>query len=509
MAGDLSQDARRGLRQFIAQSRAARFRAVRASFAEQGWDVGYGRRLLVSDTVAVLIAVVVAWAWRWRPFEGAKEHTAGYIGGDFPYLIVALTFGLAWVSALTIVRSRDGRVMGVGPTEYHRVFGASWRVFAAFALLSFFVKFREARGFIAVSFGLGLTLILVGRYAWRRVLHRLRANGSCKAAVLAIGHRDQAERLIREMNANPTSAYRVVGVCIPTGQVAEGEMILGVPVLGDLRQAGAIAAQVCADTVAVSGSDQITADVVRRLGWELEPQGVDLMLTAELTDVAGPRITITPAESISLLHVDAPRFTGPRYAIKTVTDWVGAGLLTLVLFPVLLISALAVGLTSPGGVFYRQVRVGRNGQTFRMFKFRSMRVGADAEVASLAAMNDGSGPLFKMRDDPRVTKVGKIMRRYSIDELPQLFNVLRGEMSLVGPRPPLPSEVSAYEKKVRRRLLVKPGLTGLWQVGGRSDLSWEESVRLDVYYVENWTVFGDMIILAKTARAVFSGAGAY
>lgn len=505
MVEQVSQDARRGLRQILAVSRAARFRAVRASFAEQGWDVGYRRRLFVTDTAAIVLAVLVAYFLRWEQF-GENPVRSGF---EVEYLLLTVLIGAAWSISLALGKSRDVRVVGSGPTEYHRVFDASWRLFALLAILAFLTKFQEARGYLVFAFPIGVGALLVGRYFWRRWLHRMRAHGAGKSAVLAIGHREQAERLISDLNGKPGSAYRVVGVCIPTGQVVDGETILGVPVLGDLRQAGVVAAQVGADTVAVSGSDAITADVVRRLGWELEPKGVDLMLTAELTDVAGPRITITPAESVSLLHVDAPRFTGPRFVFKSATDWIGAAVLAVVLLPVLTIVAIAVKVSSPGPVFYTQTRVGRNGRGFPLYKFRTMRVGADREVAALAEQNEGAGVLFKMRDDPRVTRVGKFLRRYSLDELPQLINVLRGDMSLVGPRPPLPSEVSAYEQKVRRRLLVKPGLTGMWQVGGRSDLSWEESVRLDVYYVENWTVFGDFLILARTTRAVLSGHGAY
>jgi exopolysaccharide biosynthesis polyprenyl glycosylphosphotransferase len=355
----------------------------------------------------------------------------------------------------------------------------------------------------------GVVAVLAGRWAWRAWRHPPRATGGCTTAVLAIGLRDQAERLVHEMNDRSDSGYRVVGVCVPAGQVLPGDEILGVPVLGDLQGAGAIAREVGADCVAVSGSDAITAEAVRRLSWELEPVGVDLMLTAELADVAGPRITVTPEQSVSLLHVDAPRFEGPKYVLKTLMDWVGALVLSLLLTPVLLSVALAVAATSPGPVFYTQERVGRGGRPFSMLKFRTMRVGADRESGVLAGVSDGNGVLFKRRDDPRVTPVGRVLRRFSLDELPQLFNVLRGQMSLVGPRPPLTGEVSKYEARMRRRLLVKPGLTGLWQVGGRSDLSWEESVRLDVFYAENWTAFGDLLILARTAKAVFTGKGAY
>lgn len=505
MSHSATEESRRTLRALLTTSPAARVRAARAAFDDHRWEVAYRRRLVLTDTLAVVVGVVVAYCLRWEQFTVEPVRADVHV----PYLVLSLLVGLAWLVSLVVSRSRDPRVMGSGPTEYHRVFDASWRLFAVLAVLAFLLRFPEARGYLAFAFPIGLGGLFLGRYGWRQWLHRQRANGLARSAVLAIGHRDQAERLIRDLNGRDESGYRVVGVCVPSGVVANGEEIRGVPVLGELRQAGEVATRVGADIVAVSGSDAITAEVVRRLGWELEPYGVDLMLTAELADVAGPRITITPAESVSLLHVDAPRFTGPRFAVKTAADWAGAALLTFLLLPVLVLVSLAVLVTSRGGIFYKQERVGRNGRTFPMFKFRSMRVGADREVATLVEQNDGAGPLFKMREDPRVTPVGRVLRRYSLDELPQLLNVLRGDMSLVGPRPPLPREVAKYEQKVRRRLLVKPGLTGLWQVGGRSDLSWEESVRLDVYYVENWTLFGDFLILARTARAVFSGHGAY
>lgn len=499
-------ETRRGLRHVFAAARVRRLREVRASFATRRWDVGYRRRLLVTDAVVITLAVTAAHVLRWDRFAQSPVRpdlpAAGYIG-------VSALVALLWLGSLAVGRTHDPRILGSGPTEYQRVFDATWKLFGLLAVAAFLLRFAEARAYLVYAFPLGLLGVLATRYAWRQRLHARRGRGECTTAVLAIGHRDQAERLIREMNHRLGSGYRVVGVCVPSGQVLAGESILDVPVLGDLRGAGAIAAQVGADCVAVSGSDAITADVVRRLGWELEPVGVDLMLTTELADVAGPRITVTPAETVSLLHVDAPRFTGPKFVVKSVMDGVGAVLATIVALPVLVVVAAAVGLTSRGGIFFTQQRVGRGGETFPMIKFRTMRVGADRETAVLGAGNDGAGPLFKRRDDPRVTRVGRVLRRYSLDELPQLFNVLAGHMSLVGPRPPLEREVSAYEQRMRRRLLVKPGLTGLWQVGGRSDLTWEESVRLDVYYVENWTAFGDVLILARTAKAVFGGRGAY
>lgn len=491
-------------RHALTTSRAGRLSEVRDAFDGPSWRGAYRRGLFVTDVTILAAVAGIAAIPSWE-----QRLTGGPQNEFWAHMLLTSAVVIGWIVALSLSRAYDVRVFGSGPTEYQRVFDAAWRYLGILALASLLLHRPGLGAYMLVAFPLGTVAVLMGRWAWRGWLHRRRAQGGCTTAVLAIGLRDQAERLVHEMNDRVESGYRVVGVCVPEGQVRPGEEILGVPVLGDLRRAGTIAAQVGADCVAVSGSDCITADVVRRLGWELEPAGVDLMLTAELADVAGPRITVTPEQSVSLLHVDAPRFAGPKYVVKTITDWVGALVLTLLLVPVLAVVALAVVLSSPGPVLYSQERVGRDGNAFRMLKFRTMRVGAEKEEDVLVAANDGNGVLFKRRDDPRVTRVGRFLRRYSLDELPQLFNVLAGQMSLVGPRPPLAREVSKYEARMRRRLLVKPGLTGLWQVGGRSDLSWEETVRLDVFYAENWTPFGDVLILARTAKAVLSGRGAY
>ncbi|WP_418275945.1 sugar transferase [Isoptericola jiangsuensis] len=495
-------EVREQARSTLLGARARRLDEVRDTFRRQRWQVGYRRRLMITDAVLMALAVALTVAVQ-----------AMWVGGGTSGLTVTQLVKLTAVAAalpvfVALAKGYDARVFGSGPEEFQRVFDGTWRVFAVLAVGALVIDRAGLRTFFLVAFPLALGLLLLGRWAWRRVLVRERSRGGYTTSVLAVGLRDQAERLISELHAR-RSGYRVVGVCVAGDEIVPGEDILGVPILGDLRNAAAVATDTGADCVAVSGSDVITADVVRRLGWELEPIGVDLMLTAELADVAGPRITVTPEQSVSLLHVDAPRFAGPKYVAKTLMDWCGALLVTLMVLPVIAVVALAVATTSRGPVFYRQDRVGRHGTTFPMLKFRSMRVGADAEQLVLEGENHADGALFKHRDDPRVTRVGKFLRRYSLDELPQLFNVLGGQMSLVGPRPPLPHEVSRYEARMRRRLLVKPGITGLWQVGGRSDLPWKEAVRLDVFYAENWTPFGDLLILARTAKVVLTGQGAY
>ena len=267
-----------------------------------------------------------------------------------------------------------------------------------------------------------------------------------------------------------------------------------------------------ADAVAVTATAAFGPTAVRRLSWDLEKTSAELILAPALTDIAGPRVHTHPVAGLPLIHVERATYSRPTRIVKTAFDLFGASLLLLLLSPQMLTLAVAIKVSSPGPVFFRQERVGVQGRRFRMIKFRSMRVDAEAlleELRARQAMDAGNSILFKIKDDPRITKVGKFIRRYSLDELPQLLNVLRLEMSLVGPRPPLAAEVAQYEADVHRRLLVKPGMTGLWQVSGRSDLDWDETVRLDLSYVENWSVTGDLVILAKTARAVMGSSGAY
>jgi exopolysaccharide biosynthesis polyprenyl glycosylphosphotransferase len=295
----------------------------------------------------------------------------------------------------------------------------------------------------------------------------------------------------------------------PDPETVAEDAFHGLPVLGELSDVADVVARYELDTVAVLPCPELDGPVLRRLGWELEKTQTELLLAPAVTEVAGPRIHIRPVCGLPLMHMERPELRGVRRLAKAVTDWVFAAAIVFFTAPVLLGIAVAIKATSSGPVLFSQERVGRGGRTFRMLKFRSMVAGADRMTETLAGENDGNGILFKKREDPRVTAVGRVLRRYSLDELPQLFNVLRGDMSLVGPRPPLPAEVRRYGSDMHRRFLVKPGLTGLWQVSGRSDLSWDESVRMDIRYVENWSFMLDLMILWKTVGAVLRGSGAY
>jgi exopolysaccharide biosynthesis polyprenyl glycosylphosphotransferase len=297
----------------------------------------------------------------------------------------------------------------------------------------------------------------------------------------------------------------VVGACLPPHH--DGQV--GLPVYGTFDDVADAVEAAAADTVIVLSCPELDGHVLRRLAWRLERDDIDLIVASALIDVAGDRTTIRPVDGLPMLHVEHPRLEGGARVVKEIVDRVGAALLMLVLSPVLVGLAAWIRLGSPGPVLFRQVRVGRDGGRFQIFKFRSMYVDAEQRLAELRHLNENDGVLFKIRNDPRVTPAGRWLRKLSLDELPQLINVVKGDMSLVGPRPPLPEEVAAYPDDVRRRLAVKPGMTGLWQVSGRSDLPWEEAVRLDLRYVENWSLTLDFVIMMRTVTAVLRSSGAY
>jgi len=326
--------------------------------------------------------------------------------------------------------------------------------------------------------------------------------------VLVVGDSAHVDELVAVLRRESYLGFAVIGACLPEHEHGFGRGGHP-PVLGRLSQVAEVVRSTGADTVAVTAVSGSDTSFLRRLAWSLEGPSVELLVVPSLTDVAGPRIAMRPVAGLPLLRVREPEFTGPSRFAKSAFDRVGASLLLVVLSPLLLAIVIAIKAKDGGPAAFRQVRIGTNGREFSCWKFRTMVVGAESQLESLRPSNHVDDVLFKIRDDPRVTGVGRWLRRTSLDEIPQLINVLRGQMSLVGPRPPLPQEVIEYGDDVRRRLLVKPGMTGLWQVSGCSDLSWADSVRLDLYYVENWSFFGDLLILAKTLRAVVRGQGAY
>nr|WP_230984919.1 sugar transferase [Microbispora oryzae] len=422
-----------------------------------------------------------------------------------PYVAASAVLPVVWVAALGLNRAYEARLIGVGQEEFRRIAQCAFTLLAGVAIAAYVTRTDLARGYVVITLPLTGALTLGVRYGLRRRLHRRRASrGECMRRVVAVGHRRAVADLVTRFRRERYHGMEVVAACLP----GHGEgAIADVPVLGDFTDVALVVEQVRADTVAVLACPELDGPALRRLAWRLERSRTDLVVAPALMEVAGPRTAIRPVAGLPLLHVEHPELTGVRRLMKNAFDRIVAAVVLVALAPLLAVLAAAVRAGGPGPVLFRQTRVGRDGAEFTILKFRTM--GQDAERRKIELASDADGMLFKIRCDPRVTPLGARLRRYSLDELPQLINVLRGDMSLVGPRPPLPEEVARYGDDVRRRLVVRPGMTGLWQVNGRSDLSWEESVRLDLRYVENWSLMLDLQILWKTWSAVMSGAGAY
>ncbi|MDQ6949910.1 MAG: sugar transferase [Actinomycetota bacterium] len=459
----------------------------------------FTRRIALTDVLVVVWATVGAFVVRFVDDGNTVQTSAGDANW---YVVLSAAIVALWLLGLKLHNAYDPRLFGYGPEEYRAVLAATLRLFTALVVLSYLFKLEIARGYLLVVLPAGLAGLVLSRWMWRRWLGWQRKMGSYCESMLVVGDRSHLTSLVAALQAMPQAGYRIVGACCSDGDGPIGD----VPVVGSEVDAVLIARNLRADIVACSGSSRLGSEGLRRLGWDLEGTGIGLVLAPGMTQVAGPRIMTRPVAGLPLLHVEAPVFTGPKRAVKSAFDALGAVVLLFLLSPVFLVVSVLVR-RDGGPVLYRQSRVGMGGENFRMFKFRSMVVNADR--VEREGPHDGAGPLYKLRLDPRVTPLGRILRRTSIDELPQLLNVLLGDMSLVGPRPPLATEVERYAEDVHRRLLVKPGMTGLWQVSGRSDLAWDDAVRLDLYYVENWNLVEDLKILWRTGLAVVRHEGAY
>jgi exopolysaccharide biosynthesis polyprenyl glycosylphosphotransferase len=463
------------------------------------WQRRYALALLTLDATLLFAGTTAAALLRW----GAPAGTMRVGGLD--YFAIAALISVVWLALLASTHSYDARQLGIGSEEFRRVADAAIRVTALVAFVTFVGKLPLSRGFVAMALPIGLASTLGGRYAARRVLHRLRRKARCLHRVLVVGTPSAASKLAEGLSRSIYTGYQVAGTWSPSASDFVDADRTG----RDRGRVLEVLARTEADTVAVASSGFSPA-ALRELAWHLEGSGVDLLVSPALTDVAGPRIRVRPVDGLPLLHVEEPQLDGGKQFAKSVFDRVAALALLVVASPLLLGVTIAIRATSAGGAVFRQKRSGRGGSLFTIYKFRTMQHGSDQKFDALVAANgDKPGGMFaKDVVDDRVTSVGRFLRRYSLDELPQLVNVLFGQMSLVGPRP-LPATVEQAGHDVSRRLLVRPGMTGLWQVSGRSDLSWEESVRLDLYYVENWSPAVDLMILWKTARAVIRGSGAY
>lgn len=474
------------------------------TLARRAWRTQYIARLVVTDALLAGLAGAIGYSVRFG--AGMFGELARATAPVWSILLLPVV----WVGAMLVARTYETRFLWTGPEEFRRVLVAAISVLAVVGTVCWALQLDVARGFIVIALPLATLLTLLSRYLQRSWLHRQREKqGRFLQTTLIVGHRGGVMALNRQLGREQYQGYQVVGCCVPARAADDRSDVDVVPVLGDLDDVLEVVNRYEVDTVAVLPSPELDGSRLRRLGWELEKTRAELLLAPAVTEVVGPRVNIRPVCGLPLMHVERPELRGIRRLTKSAVDRLAAVLAIALLLPVMVAIALAVRLGSPGPVFFRQERVGQDGRTFEMLKFRSMVVDADRRLARLVEHSEGNGVLFKMKGDPRVTRVGRVLRRYSLDELPQLLNVVAGQMSLVGPRPPLPAEVEKYGFDMHRRFLVKPGITGLWQISGRSDLSWDDSVRIDVRYVENWSLMFDFMILWKTVGAVFRGSGAY
>jgi exopolysaccharide biosynthesis polyprenyl glycosylphosphotransferase len=464
------------------------------------WERRYLSNVIALDVFMATLAGPFGYLLRFDNFETQTR---------LRYLGFAGCLPLLWVLLMALNRTYSRRFLYIGSEETRRVFRSGIMLVAGVAFISYASNENFSRGYMLGSFPLLVVGTAIGRYVLRKRLHGRRATGACMERTIVVGHPGPTAAMVARLRRQQHHGLDVVAAALPPG--VETDESLADTDLPLVHARGIVDAvtNLDADVVVVLACPEMDGDELRRLSWRLESTGAQLLVAPALVDVTGPRTSVRLAAGLPLLYMEPPEFSGFKRFAKTALDRSAAALGLLLLSPLLLAVVVMIRLDDHGKAVFKQKRVGRHGKEFVLLKFRTMHVDAESRLASLRQLNENDGVLFKMRADPRVTRVGRYLRRFSLDELPQLINVLRGEMSLVGPRPPLPSEVSRYEPDLRRRLVVPPGLTGLWQVSGRSDLSWDESMYLDLHYVENWSPALDLMILVKTARAVVQARGAY
>lgn len=464
------------------------------------WQRAYALRVAIADFVVITLTVYGA------QFFWLGTHVQGVLGASsLSYSMLSLLLIVGWYVTMALYGTRSPRLVGYGAGEYTAIIDCTLRVFGLIAIVSYLAQVDISRGYILFALPVGVIALLLTRWLARVWLARQRKHGRMVSRVMLVGDDNANLRILSELQRHPEAGFVVVGACTPTEVSSKTLGDTSIPIVGSIRNLPHVLGATSTDTVIVSGESGLSADRVRELSWQLEAGKQHLIVAPNLTDIGGPRIHTRPVAGLPLIHVETPRYTGRQIIAKRAFDIAVSGILLVLLSWLFLIVSVLVKFSGKGPVFYRQERIGLDGVPFQMIKFRSMVVDADAQLAGLLAEQGSSDqPLFKVDNDPRVTRIGRYLRKFSIDEFPQLVNVFLGSMSLVGPRPQREGEVALYDNAARRRLIVKPGMSGLWQVSGRSSLSWEDAIRLDLYYVENWSLTGDIAILLRTFRAVFA-----
>ena len=416
-------------------------------------------------------------------------------------------FLATWLVMLAFFGAYERDIFGAGTEEFKLVVNGSFFTAALVATTAFLLKYPLSRGFFVLLFPIGVVLLVLGRLASRRVIQRLRAQGHFNQRVLLVGTPGYIGEIHTVLARERWLGYDVVGCLVPHEYAALERTSTGIPVLGIIDDVRAVVDNDGLDIVFFTAGAVSSSTQLRRLAWDLEDHAhVQIIVAPNVTDVSSERVRIRPVAGLPLMHLGRSRSQLATNDAKRAFDILGALVGLILTSPLLFALMVWIRRHDGGPPLFEQTRVGREGKPFVCIKLRSMSVDAETRIAEIATRDH---VLAKDVADPRITRPGRFIRRFSLDELPQLWNVLRGEMSLVGPRPPLPVEVEQYEVDMLRRLNVLPGMTGLWQVSGRSDLSWEDTVRLDLYYVDNWSMVQDLLILARTVSAVLGSRGAY
>lgn len=447
----------------------------------------------ILDACAVIGAYLVARVVR---LEGSLE-ALGDAGLGRAFVLTAPVWLIAFAGSGLYDRSR----LAAASEEYRRVLHAVSVSIVAVVMITFVADIEVSRGWLGALALASLAFVGVDRMVLRRVTRRLAARGLLTVPSLVVGTNDEARTIARILSREPSLGRSVVGFVSSTPTPLEA--IDGRPVMGSIHEIDRLVRSTDAGAVVIAGT-AIGPDALLELDRVLQPLPVEVTISPGLPHVAATRISVNPLDGLALLSLEKTKFSPRQALVKRTFDVIGAAILLVVAVPILFAVALAVRVFNGRPVFYRQVRVGEAGNTFLMYKFRTMVVDAHERRDELAGMNEAGGLLFKLRDDPRVTRTGRVLRRWGLDELPQLLNVLKGEMSLVGPRPALPDETEQYDDRLRERLRVKPGLTGLWQVKGRHELSFDDYVRYDLFYIENWSLGFDLYVILMTLPALLA-----
>ena len=456
------------------------------------WKPNLRRNIARADLCALTLALVFILSARFP--EIWRGELTNY---EIRNILLALLVLGSWLFFLWFNGSRDTNILGFGADEYKKLINATLLSFTAVAFVSYIFKLEISRLFVLSIFPFGLLVLFIVRRILRRRLLRARSQGRYLSRVLLL-HSGASDPVEQRLALAQHAGFNIVHKIVTTEKVNF-----------DVKEIISNALSNNCDSIMVGQSAVISATELRKLGWALEQTNIDLIVAPAVTEIAGPRLKVSNVEGLPLLHLEQPAFSGASRVTKRILDLTISIVGLIFISPFLLIVAILIKSSDRGSVLYTQKRIGQNNKEFNVYKFRTMYEGSHELRAQVMAETNKDPRLAKDPQDPRITKPGLFLRRWSIDEIPQIINVLKGEMSLVGPRPPLAEEVNKYEKSETRRLLVKPGLTGLWQVSGRSELDWEDAVRLDLYYVENWSLTLDILIIIRTAAAVWRGEGAY